>query len=177
MKPTVKRPLFLIGPVTEESCDNVVKSLWSYALDDDDPGPSRNAALFISSEGGDVPLGWSIIETIREVKNSAGLDVDTYVMGECSSIAIPIFLSATGQRIATRNASFFIHNLQVENASGQPASLSRLSKALHWMNDSLYEFILSKTKVSPTMLKGMMDRDCHFTGEEAMEMGFATQLR
>ena len=155
----------------------MVKSLWSYALDEDDNEVGRSACLFISSEGGDVPLGWSIIETIREVKNSVGLKVDTYVMGECSSIAIPIFLSATGQRITTRNASFFIHNLQVENAGGQPDSLSRLTRALHWMNDSLYEFILSKAKVSPTMLKGMMDRDCHFTGEQAIEMGFATQIR
>ena len=174
MQPTVCKPCFLFGAVNEETTESLVKTLWGYALEDERDGP---ISLMISSEGGDVPLGWSIIETVREIRNSCGAIVNTHVIGECSSIAIPIFLSATGERIASRSSSFFIHNLQVDGASGKPSEMARLATALEWMNDSLYEFILKRTELSPSMLKGMMDKDVHFTGEQALEMGFATQIR
>lgn len=175
MTPVVSRPCFLLGPVNEETTESVIKALWGMALEPEiDTSP---ISLMISSEGGDVPLGWSIVQTIKEIENSSGIIVNTHVIGECSSIAVLIFLAATGERIAYGASSFFIHNLQVEGVNGQVGTLGKLVTALEWMNETLVEFILSKTKLSRADLKAMLDSDSHFTGEQALKMGFATQIR
>lgn len=179
MRPKVSKPCLLIGPINAETTDECVKSLWTYALDPvegRDP-TSSPISLLINSEGGEVPCGWAIVETIREIENSCGVSVDTYAMGECASIAVVVFLCATGSRIATKSCSFMVHDLVVENASGNPDALGRLTTAMHWMNDSIFDYMQRKTQMDTDLLRNMMEEDVHFTAAEAVQLGFADQLR
>jgi ATP-dependent Clp protease protease subunit len=80
----------------------------------DEQSKTEPITLCINSDGGD---GTAFL-VIRNMIHSVSAPVDTVNMGLCCSIAVDLFLSATGKRYCVKDSAFIIHEPR-----GEPTDL------------------------------------------------------
>ena len=119
------RTIGIYGPVTEESCNNVVSGLIYFR----DIGRSQEVIyceedqeevvkeynlpieLYVSTEGGQVPDMFSVYDCMRDVRKDC--DVLTFGLGKVMSAGVLILSAGTkGKRKVGRNCRLMIHSLQ-----------------------------------------------------------------
>lgn len=167
------RIIYLMGPVTEESANSVVKQLlWLKA----DSPKKEDVHLYINSPGGDVYQGLAIKDAI-DILDKHGIKVNTYGTGICASMGAYLLSAGTGKRFATKRARIMLHSV----SSGTRGTIHDMNIDFHeskYLNDTLMEEIagFTKGKLSIDNIRSICDRDYYVGPEKAISMGLIDSI-
>jgi ATP-dependent Clp protease protease subunit len=108
--------IFLNGPVTQKSTENILKRMWAYHFDEEYTDPLN---LIINSPGGYTDAGWAVIDTMAAIKNP----VRTIAMGTVASMGFMIFI-AGAHRAMSENVISMIHHFSTATWGSYPELLA-----------------------------------------------------
>lgn len=126
--------------------------------------------VYINSYGGEVAEGLAIYNALKRHKAK----IKTYVDGFACSIASVIF-AAGDERIMTDTSLLMIHNAWTW-AAGDANELKKQAEDLEKITQASINAYMSIVNITEDELKDSMKRETWLNGQEALEMGFATQL-
>lgn len=128
--------------------------------------------IHINSGGGSVDEGFAIHDKLM----ASPYSITTIGEGMVGSIATVIFLSGETRKIF-KNSKFFIHNPYVPFTDGlDAAAAQRLADELKLEEERILNFYVEKTGKKADEIKPFMDKQTSFTSQEAIDMGFVTEL-
>ena len=128
--------------------------------------------LYINSRGGSATDMWSLIDIILNSKTP----VHTYCTGLAASAAFKIFL-AGHKRFISKHTTLMYHSLWA-SPSGMYQDLVENQKELEFRMKQVEEYVLERTKLTPTMLEEskVSKKNLYFHGEEALQHGLADEI-
>lgn len=126
--------------------------------------------VYINSYGGEVSEGLAIYNQLKRHPAK----INTYCDSFACSIASVIFM-AGDKRIMYDNTLLMIHNAWT-HIIGNSSEFRKAADDLDKINKSSINIYLSKVNISRQELERMMDEETWITSEEALSMGFATQV-
>ena len=126
--------------------------------------------IYISSPGGDVPAGLSIIDAMHLCK----CKVNTYAIGDCDSMGFMILACATGKRRIYPHAFTMYHEVW-SMSMGHTTTLKTEMKHTEALQNVLFDLILKHTKLTREDLeKGPVDT--WLTAEESVKYGIVDEI-
>lgn len=125
----------------------------------------------LNSYGGDVFAAMDIYNALKQYKPG----VTVYIEGLCASAAT--IIACAGHSIIAANGLYMIHNPSSE-LSGlyESGELSKTLNALTAIEGALVAVYASKTGLSETRLRRMMDEETWLTASEAVSQGFVDEV-
>lgn len=162
--------IYIYGDITSqpwEESDVTSFSLSSQlaALDED-----TKINVYINSYGGEVAEGLAIYNALKR----RGEHVSTYCDGFACSAASVVFMAGYN-RIMYPTSLLFIHNAWTLS-SGDSDQLRKDADDLDVITAASESAYLADVNISVDALKSMMDDETWISPEQALEMGFATQI-
>ena len=124
----------------------------------------------INSPGGDVFAGLAIYNALR----ASGKEIVVKVMGVAASAASLIAM-AGDKIIMPKNTMMMVHN-PWSFAIGNAEELRETAATLDKIGDSLLKTYASRTGKPEDEIKPLLAKDTWLTADEALEMGFATEV-
>lgn len=124
----------------------------------------------ISSPGGCVGDGITIYNALK----ACGKPVRTIVDGFACSIASVIFM-AGDERIMTDTSLLMIHNVSAASF-GTATEHRKLADDIDTVNELSKAAYMERVNISREELSEMMDAETWISAEDALSMGFATQM-
>ena len=134
-------------------------------------GKDNSITLYISSPGGSVSSGFSIVDTIRSLQ----CKVDTLVMGHAESCGALILASGTGTRKAMRSARIMIHRLSYESKGNIQDQVIQINESKR-MDTILNEMLSTFCGKTVKELIAAQTRDNYFDAEEAKKFGLIDEV-
>lgn len=134
----------------------------------------RDFEVHINSPGGDMFEGVAIYNKIRDHAETHGLNVKVKVMGLAASAASVIAMAGDDIEIGA-SASIMIHNcwtIEVGNRHDF-AAMAETMAAFDANMATVYE---ARTGKPADEIAALMDAETWFSGQEAIDAGFATEL-
>lgn len=161
------RILFLNGEVTQESCNTLVAQLLYLASVDD-----RDINLYISSPGGDVVAGLSVVDTMNFIKPN----VITTCIGMAASMGAVILSNGQkGSRSVLPHSRVMIHSVSSSHR-GHSADLKiEMEQTLRCEKD-VYSILAENMGKPYDEIERLCDRDNWFIGQEAVELGIVDKV-
>jgi ATP-dependent Clp protease protease subunit len=159
------RIIMMDGPVDSVSASLVNSQI--LFLDSQDTTPIH---IYINSEGGSVYDLMSMLNSIGSIK----APVYTYCLGLCASAAAVLFAAGI-KRYVLKFSRLMLHQPH-GNARGQATDISIQSKEINYVKKTINEFIAKRTGLTPKKVSLITNRDSYFSAEEAVKLGFATDL-
>ena len=161
------RILFLNGEVNADSCNTLVAQLLYLSSVDD-----RDINLYVSSPGGDVVAGLSVIDTMNFVKPP----ISTTCIGMAASMGAVILSNGEkGKRSVLPHSRVMIHSVSSQ-CSGHTADLKiEWEQALRSQKE-LYEILSKNMDKSFDEIEKLCERDKWLIGQEAIDAGIADKL-
>lgn len=131
--------------------------------------PTKEITLYINSIGGSVTDGLlTIYDTFQHIE----APIRTICIGEAYSSAAVLLMAGTkGLRSAYPSARIMIHNIQVQEMSGNQKQIEDESKRIKALNQTLMEIISRHTGQSLRKVRHDCADDKYFTPEEAIKYG------
>lgn len=128
--------------------------------------------LFINSHGGNLCDMWALIDIML---NSA-TPIYTYCTGYAESAGLKIFL-AGHKRYVTKHATLMYHQLS-SWPQGKYQDLHENQKELEWQQNSIEEYVCSRTKIKPSKLKEIREKkqDWNIHAHDAVKLGIADAI-
>jgi len=126
--------------------------------------------IHINSSGGDVFAGQAIYTTIKNFKGVKKVYIDGLAASAASLIAM-----AGDEIIMPKNALMMIHNTQTL-FYGDSNSFKKRADDLDKINSTVVSVYQQKTGLDANKLQKMMNQETWLTADEALELGFATQV-
>lgn len=131
---------------------------------------SSSISVEINSPGGDVFAGLAIYNMLK----ASGKEIVVKVMGVAASAASLIAMA--GDKIQMpKNTMMMIHN-PWSIAMGNAEELREQADTLEKIGNSLLGTYMAKTGMAEDEMKAMLAKDTWLTADEALEMGFATEI-
>ena len=124
----------------------------------------------INSPGGDVFAGLAIYNALR----ASGKEIVVKVMGVAASAASLIAM-AGDKIVMPKNTFMMVHN-PWSFAIGNAEELRETADTLDKIGDSLLKTYVARTGKSEDEIKPLLAKDTWLTADEALEMGFATEV-
>jgi ATP-dependent Clp endopeptidase proteolytic subunit ClpP len=140
--------------------DDIIKALTPYR--------DRSITIRINSPGGDAFAGVGLYHFLKP------LDVTTIIDGIAASAASLVALAGK-QVVMPRSASLMIHEPSGA-AIGTAADMRKMADDLEHVRDQMLEIYTEETGVDRDQVMEWMAAETWFTGEEALEAGFVTDL-
>ena len=129
--------------------------------------------MFIQSPGGEVNAGWSIIDTMKNLK----CPVHTVAMGMTASMAVTIFLNGTkGERTIYDHTELLVHQPS-GGCKGQISDMEIDVKHGIKIKERLAKEYSELTGIELKKMVEMMDRDTILDAKEAKKLGFADKIK
>ena len=128
----------------------------------------------IDSPGGYVTTGEEIAKYMVDLKTS-GLVVNTEQIGQIGSIAVSLFLE--GQNRIVTDEGLFIHNPWNDPGPMDAPKAKYFAASLQSSKDSLLQNYIAKTGNPASALEPLMDAETAIPGDQAVSLGFATELK
>lgn len=153
-------------PWTESDVSSYILSKQLSELDDS----VKDINVYISSYGGEVAEGLAIYNALK--RHSA--KVTTYADGFACSIASVIF-AAGDERVMSDTSLLMIHNAWT-TTSGNAEDLLKQAENLEKITQASVNAYMEIVNVEEEELKGLMDNETWLNGQEALDIGFATEL-
>ena len=125
----------------------------------------------INSYGGEVAEGLAIYNALRNHKAK----VTTICDGFACSIASVIFM-AGDNRVMNDSSLLMIHNAWTF-AEGNADQLRKQADDLEKINEASVKAYMSKVSITEEELKALMDNETWISPEDAVEYGFATDVK
>lgn len=126
----------------------------------------------INSYGGEVAEGLAIYNALRRHK----AHVRTVCDGFACSIASVIFM-AGDERIVNDASLLMIHNAWSSYVSGNAADLRKQADDLDVITSASKQAYMSRISISEDELTALMDGETWIKPDDALRMGFATEVR
>lgn len=126
--------------------------------------------VYLNSYGGEVAEGWAIYNALR--RHPA--QIHTYADGFVCSIASVIFM-AGNRRTMSDVSALMIHNPWT-STSGNAADLRKEAEDLETLGELSAKAYLRYVSLSEEELQDMLDKETWITPEDAVQMGFATDI-
>lgn len=154
---------------TDPTCSEVDVRNQLAALDTD----IDEVVVSINSPGGSVDEGFAIYNTLK----SFGKSITTKATGTCASIAT-IILLAGKKRLGFSNSSPLIHYPYVRpDGSAMTADdLQSMADELKIQNDRILNEYVAVTGADRAVLEAKMKPDVSLTAQEALDLGFFTEI-
>ena len=166
------RRLFLNGEIKEKNVGDVVRNILKYNAEDKGiPTEERKPVLlYISSEGGDVDSGFTLIDVVENSKTP----VYVVNLGYCYSMAFIIYL-AGHKRYATKNSKFMVHdgNSYVGGSTGKAKDTMDFIEAIE---KRVKAYIVSRTKISAQKYTKNFRREWYMYADEAKSYGVCDSI-
>ncbi len=134
------------------------------------PGDIETINVFINSYGGEVAEGLAIYNALCRHKAK----VKTYCDGFACSAASVVFM-AGDERIMSNASLLMIHNAWMVTM-GDPGELRKDADDLEIINKAGINAYMDHVNISEEELRAMMDAETWIAPEQALEMGFATEI-
>lgn len=125
----------------------------------------------INSYGGEVAEGLAIYNALR----NHNAKVTTICDGFACSIASVIFM-AGDNRVMNDSSLLMIHNAWTF-AEGNADQLRKQADDLEKINEASVKAYLSKVSITEEELKALMDNETWISSDDAVEYGFATDIK
>lgn len=162
------RIIFFGTEVTSETC-NIVNAQLLF-LDSVDPGKDIN--LYISSPGGSVLDGLSVVDTMNIISS----DVATTCLGMAASMGAILLVSGEkGKRSALSHSRVLIHQ-PLGGTRGQASDIEIEAREILKLKDELYNIISNGTGQPFDKIWKDADRDYWMTAQEALEYGMIDKI-
>ena len=163
------RIISFTGTVDETSSAELVQQLLFLDSVSDKP-----ITLLISSGGGSVIDGWSVIDTIMSLRSP----VTTVNMCLAGSMAGLIFLAGS-RRLAMPHARLLVHSVAAAGVSAirlTPHALKDEIDMLTGLSDELNAFIHDRTGLELSEIEAMCSKDTWLTAKESIAKGFVHEI-
>ena len=151
------RNIYLTGEVNSELSNRIIRELLYY-----DSLSHEDITIYISSQGGDVFSGLSIIDTISLIKSK----VNMVVLDKAYSMAA-IILSVGAKRYCYKNSIVMIHNI-----SGISSNMQMIDS----IDEDVMRILSKNTGKSQEKLSKAMAWDNFMNAQEAKKMGFIDEI-
>lgn len=126
--------------------------------------------LRINSEGGSVHDARAIYNLLVQHKAKIDVHIDSLAASAAS------FIAMAGDTISIAESGFFmIHNARMV-AAGGAEDFEAAAKFLHTVNRTIADTYTARTGKKADQVKKWMDAETWFTGQEALDAGFATSI-
>lgn len=126
--------------------------------------------VHIHSRGGDVTEGFAIYDYLRSLKKP----ITTVIDGLCASIATIIALAGDKRKIQP-NSEFYIHN-PWGSISGNYTNVNQYAEELKKAEERILNFYYQHTNGDPENLRELMDNQTTLSANEALGLGFVTEI-
>jgi len=129
--------------------------------------------IYINSNGGNVYDMWSLIDIMLNSKTP----IYTYCTGYAMSAAFNIFLAGS-KRFISKHATLLYHQISCWR-SGKYQDLVEDRKQMDWLQNSIEEYIMSRTKITKELLNDFREtkRDVYFhCDKDAKVLGVVTDF-
>lgn len=146
--------------ITAKSFEKELKSL----------GAVDEIELRINSEGGSVHDARAIYNLLNVHKARKEVHIDSLAASAAS------FVAMAGDSITMAESGFFmIHNARMF-AGGTAEDFDAAANFLRTVNRTIADTYVARTGTSADKIKKWMDAETWFTGQEALDAGFATDI-
>lgn len=146
--------------ITAKKFEKELKSLGSVDVID----------LHVNSEGGSVHEARAIYNLLNVHKARVEVHIDSLAASAAS------FISMAGDKIIMAESGFFmIHNAKMY-AGGEAKDFRAAADFLDTVNRTIVDTYQARTGNSADKLRKWMDAETWFTGQEALDAGFATDI-
>ncbi len=162
------RKLFLEDCITQETVSEIIKHIMQYNADDKglDPEKRKPILLYISSSGGEVDAGFSLIDVISLSKTP----VYTINTGCWYSMAFLIGI-AGDKRFSFPNSRFLVH----DGSSYTYGSSAKVQDEMEFnkrVGSRIKEFIINNSSLTEQEYESKYRVEWYMFAQEAMEKGF-----
>jgi ATP-dependent Clp protease protease subunit len=162
------RIIFIGSPIDDNVANVIVAELLYLQMDD----PDKDISVYINSPGGGVTSGLSIYDTMQFVKP----DVNTYCMGQASSMAAVLLAAGTkGKRYALPYSRTMLHQ-PWGGVQGAAADIHIQAKEILRIKEQLEGILVKHTGQSIERIKNDTDRDYFMDAKEAKEYGIVDHV-
>lgn len=134
----------------------------------------RDFEVHINSPGGDMFEGVAAYNKIRDHAEAHGLSVKVKVLGIAASAASVIAMAGDEIEVAA-SASIMIHNCWTI-AMGNRNDFAEMSDTMAKFDSAMAGVYGARTGNDAEQIAAWMNAETYFTGQEAIDAGFATDL-
>ena len=160
-----KRIIFLDGTVTTESALKVIKQIMALSL------TKEPIVLIITSTGGEITAGLSIIDTMK----CCEIPITTVVMSYAYSMGA-VIASAGTKRLIMKNSRMMLHQPLISEFAGNVSEIEKLSERMQETKDKINRILADNCKRTLKEVAKVTDKDTFFTSEEAKEFGLVDEI-
>ncbi len=170
-KPRLSRILTL-GEIDHESVNDLIQIIYEINEEDVKKTTVEPIRLIINSFGGEVYSGLALLDVIDDSETP----IYTVCHGSAMSMALIVY-AAGHQRYASRNATFMYHEATYP-VEGKVAHHKQELKEVERIDSICDDYLLSKTKFTRKILKGVKDRqkEWYFDVNIAKEYGIVDEI-
>lgn len=165
-----KAILNIYGDIVSDAYYEGEVSSQSFANDLNSLGDIDEIDVYINSYGGEVAQGISIYNQLKNHKAK----IRTICNGFACSIASIIFLGGD-ERVMNKASLLMIHN-PFTVTMGNADELRKVADDLDIMAQMSIDIYCQATGLDETTIKDMMDRETWINSQQAIELGFATNI-
>jgi len=163
------RIIILQGEIEDEMAMEIVAQL-RYLESEDKEKPIK---MLIQSPGGSVSAGWSIIDTMNDIK----CPISTIVQGDVASMATVIAVSGEkGMRYALPHAKIMLHTV-ASQAQGKVQDMEIYMNQAKQTNEEIFEYLSKRLDQPIDKLKKDCDRDYWLTATEWKKYGGCDEVK
>lgn len=134
----------------------------------------RDFEVHVNSPGGDMFEGVAIYNKIRDHADANGLSVKVKVLGVAASAASVIAMAGDEIEIGV-SSSIMIHNCWTI-AMGNRRDFAEMAATMEKFDANMAAVYEARTGNSTDEIAAWMDAETWFSGQEAIDAGFATSL-
>ena len=164
-----KRRVFLWGVVDDKSMEKAINQV--LLLDALDSG--KDIELFISSPGGSVTAGLSLLDVMKMIPSP----VHTICMGLAASMGSMLLSQGVkGKRKIFPNGRVMIHQPSIGGVQGQAIELEITAKQIVKTRRILAEILAENCGQSVEKILKDFDRDYWMDAKEALEYGIVDEI-
>ena len=167
-----ERKIFLVGSVTDESCNDLIKKLLYLESVDN----TRQITVFLNSPGGSVWDGLSVYDTIRLMKSP----VTAVVTGIAASMGSILLLACEKEnRLMLPSSRIMIHDCswgKRDFGGVKPGAIQEELDMLKKTNERLLSIIAERTGHKVDEISEITKEDAWFDAGEAIEFGLASAV-
>lgn len=175
-----KDEILLYGPIRKQS---LLEKIWEVEAEDGrmdaltfeerlKATQSEEIVVRINSYGGSVSEGLAIYNALRK----SGKQITTICEGFACSVASVIYC-AGDKRIMPETSLLMIHNAWTEGGEGNANHFRKLAEDLDKITQPSVRAYVAVSNLSENDIKALMDNETWIEPEQALEWGFATEIR
>jgi ATP-dependent Clp protease protease subunit len=165
-----ERKVFLWGPVTDESCEDLM-ARFMYL---DAVAPGKDIFFYINTPGGSITAGMAVFDCIKLLKSP----VTVIVTGMAASMG-SILLSAAskGRRLLFPHARVLIHQPLITGRMIGPAvDINIQAREMERLREELNAILAAASGQPLDRIMRDTDRDFFLNAQEAIEYGLADKI-